>query len=100
MKMLPDPRSPKLYHIWQERLAQLTPDDCRSRLVNMMLLVVGLYKAESVHLSKVARKLPLRAKKLSLDKRLRRFLSNPAVRMRDWYRPVAVALLKAASSAG
>jgi len=100
MKMLPDPRSPKLYRIWRERLAQLTPDNCRSRLVNMMLLVVGLYKAESVHLSKVARKLPLRAKKLSLDKRLRRFLNNPGVRVREWYRPVAVALLKAASSAG
>ena len=48
----------------------------------------------------MARKLPLRAKKLSLDKRLRRFLSNPAVPVRDWYRPVAVALLKAASTAG
>jgi hypothetical protein len=92
----------ELYHIWRERLTQLAPDAgaCRTRLVNMMLLVVGLYKAESVHLSKVARKLPVRAKKLSLDKRLRRFLSNPRVRVRDWYRPVAVALLKAASSAG
>jgi hypothetical protein len=90
----------ELYRIWRERLAQLAPDDCQSRLVNMLLLVVGLYKAESVHLSKVARKLPLRAKKLSLDKRLRRFLNNPEVRVRDWYRPVAVALLKAASSAG
>lgn len=90
----------ELYRIWRGRLLQLAPDDCQSRLVNMLLLVVGLYKAESVHLSKVARKLPLRAKKLSLDKRLRRFLNNPQVRVREWYLPVAVALLKSASSAG
>ena len=68
--------------------------------MNMLLLVVGLYKAESVHLSKVARKLPIRAKKLSLDKRLRRFLDNGAVRVREWYRPVVAELLAAASSGG
>jgi hypothetical protein len=66
----------------------------------MLLLVVGLYKAESVHLSKVARKLPLRTKKLSLVRRLRRFLDNGAIRVRAWYKPVAASLLKAASSSG
>lgn len=66
----------------------------------MLLLIVGLYKAESVHLSKVARKLPIRARKLSLDKRLRRFLDNGAVRVREWYQPVAARLLAAASSGG
>ncbi len=86
--------------MWRERLAQLAPDECQSRLMNMLLLVVGLYKAESVHLSKVARKLPIRAKKLSLDKRLRRFLDNGAVRVREWYRPVVAGMLAAASSGG
>jgi hypothetical protein len=90
----------ELYRIWRERLAQLAPGDCESRLVNMMLLVVGLHKAGSVHLSKIARKLPIRATKLSLERRLRRFLDNGAVRVREWYRPAATALLKAASSAG
>ena len=90
----------ELYRMWRARLAQLAPDDCKSRLMNMLLLVVGLYKAESVHLSKVARKLPIRAKKLSLDKRLRRFLDNPGVRVREWYRPVAQALVKAAAVGG
>ena len=90
----------RLYRIWRERLAQLAPDDCKSRLMNMQLLVVGLYKAESVHLSKVARKLPIRAKKLSLDKRLRRFLDNGAVRVREWYRPVVESLVKAAAVGG
>ena len=89
-----------LYSMWRKRLTQLAPDDCESRLTNMLLLVVGLFKAENIHLSKVARKLPVRAKKLSLDKRLRRFLSNPAVRVREWYRTVAEGLIQAAASGG
>jgi hypothetical protein len=90
----------ELYRVWRERLAELSPDGCRSRLVNMMNLVVGMFKAKTVHLSLIARKIPIRAKKLSLDKRLRRFLDNGAIRVREWYRGVAVALLEAASSAG
>jgi hypothetical protein len=90
----------ELYSTWYQWLTQLAPDDCQSRLKNMLYLVVGLFKAQSVHLSLIARKLPIRAKKPSLDKRLRRFLSNPAVRVREWYRPVAAKLILAASSAG
>jgi len=63
----------ELYHVWRARLAKLSPDGCFSRMVNMTMLVIGLFKARSVHLTWVARKLPIRAKKLSLDKRLRRF---------------------------
>jgi hypothetical protein len=66
----------------------------------MLYLVVGLFKARSVHLSYVARQMPIRAKKLSLDKRRRRFLNNRSVRVRDWYRPVAEQVVKAAGSAG
>jgi hypothetical protein len=66
----------------------------------MLWLIVGLYKAESVHISRIACRTPVRAKRASLDKRLRRFLSNPAVRVRDWYRSVAVDLLARAAAAG
>lgn len=92
-----------LYHIWQQRLSQLIPEECkyhRYRLANMLLLVVGIYKARSVHLSLIARQVPIRVRKLSLERRLRRFLDNGAIRVRDWYRPIAVSLLKAASSGG
>jgi hypothetical protein len=58
----------ELYRTWCKRLSQLEPDTCRSRLTNMLLLVVGIYRAKSVHLSLVARKLPVRAKKLSLGR--------------------------------
>lgn len=92
-----------LYRIWRKRLSQLIPEDCRYhryRLTNMLLLVVGIYKARSVHLSLIARTLPLRVKKLSLVRRLERFMDNGAIRVREWYRHIAIALLKAASSSG
>ncbi|NDJ77370.1 MAG: IS4 family transposase [Chloroflexi bacterium] len=92
--------NPQLYDTWRQQLQQLTPDECESRLTNMLWLVVGLYLAGSVHLTKIARKLPIRAQKLSLDKRLRRFLSNHAIRPRSWYHPVASGLLAAAGTAG
>lgn len=89
-----------LYHTWRKQLHQLAPDPCESRLTNLVLLVVGLDLAQSVHLTLIARKLPIRAQKLSLDKRLRRFLANGAVRVREWYKPRAVELLQTASRAG
>lgn len=73
----------ELYRVWCKRLAELSPDGCQSRILNMLFLVVGLFKARSVHLSLVARKVPIRAKKLSLDKRLRRFLDNGVMRVRE-----------------
>jgi hypothetical protein len=69
-------------------------------LVNLVLLVVGILQARSVHLSVIAGKIPIRAKKLSLMKRWERFLANPAFRVRAWYRPVAERLVSAAGSAG
>lgn len=88
----------KLYHTWHKQMVQLLPDRCQTRTTNMTLLIVGLYHAGNIHLSAVVRKWPLAAKKLSLTRRLTRFLANPAVRVRDWYRPVAESLL--ASFAG
>ena len=94
------PNNSQLYGKWQRQLAQLSPDGCESRTLNLLWLVVGMFQARSVHLSLMARKIPVRAKKLSLDKRLRRFLNNGSVRVREWYHPVAVSLLEAATSAG
>jgi hypothetical protein len=92
----------ELYRIWRKRLSQLMPETKyrRYRLANMLIVVVGMYKARSVHLNIIARKIPIRAKKLSLVRRLRRFIANTAVRVREWYQPVARQLLAAAASAG
>lgn len=50
--------NPQLYNTWRKQLHQLTPDRCESRLQNMLWLIVGMFLAESVHLTKIARKLP------------------------------------------
>jgi hypothetical protein len=45
-------------------------------------------------LSKVADKIPGDATATSRERRLMRFLSNPAVRVREWYEAIAIAILK------
>jgi len=87
------------YGSWRAKLRQQIPDQCESRLTNLTLLIVGIFASQSVHLSVVARKLPIRAKKLSLTKRLTRFVDNPAVDVEAWYQPWATRLLASASAA-
>jgi hypothetical protein len=59
-----------------------------------------MFQAGSTHLSKIARTVPVRAKKLSVVRRLERVLDKAAVRPREWYRPLADQLIAAASVAG
>ncbi|NJL55604.1 hypothetical protein HC928_10700 [bacterium] len=88
------------YRKWQKQLAQLIPDTCESRLTNLALLIVGMLSSQSVYLSVIARKVPIRAKKLSLAKRFERFLSNEAVDAESWYAPWSTGLLKSAGVSG
>jgi len=92
----------ELYRIWRKRLTQLMPDGKyeRYRVTNMLMLVVGMYKARSAQLGLIARKIPLRVRKVSITRRLRRTLDNRAIKVREWYNPVASGLLKAASTGG
>ena len=91
---------PALYRSLHEYLLQRIPDESDSRLTNLIWLMFGIFQARSVQLNLVARKVPIRAKKLSLVKRFGRFLNNPAVRVREWYHPFACSLVQAASVAG
>jgi len=84
----------RLYHTWFEQIRQLSPDESIARRRNLAWLMVGIYQSKSVHLSNVASKIPGRAKDLSTARRLSRFLTNPAVRVREWYAPVARNLLQ------
>lgn len=92
----------ELYRNWRKRLMQLMPSQRyeKYRLTNMLMLVVGMFKAKSVFLSKIAAKGPVRAKQNSLVKRLKRFLKNPVIQVRDWYEPVVRQLVEAAASSG
>ena len=79
---------------------QQIPDDCDTRLTNLIYLMMGVFRAKEVQLPLVARTLPIRADKWSIVKRLERFLKNPAVEVEAWYRPFVEPLLRSAASAG
>jgi hypothetical protein len=91
----------QLYDTWFERIRQMRPGERVTRLRNLVWLIVGIYRSRSVHLSKIANEIPCPAKLLSAVRRLGRFLSNPAIRVREWYEPVARSLLQSmAASVG
>ncbi len=80
---------PELYHTCRKMLRDLRPDERITRIRNFSWLLVGLYESRSVHLSKVAEKIPGAAYLPSLTRRIRRLLDNPAIRVREWYEPIA-----------
>ncbi len=87
----------RLYQLLSTRMAQLRPGERVTRLRNMTWLLVGIYLSRSVHLSKIALKIPSSAKVLSITRRLSRFLDNPNVRVREWFEPIARDVLQAAA---
>jgi hypothetical protein len=75
-------------------LTDLRPEERVTRIRNFSWLLVGLYESRSVHLSKVADKIPGTACLPSLTRRMRRLLDNPAIQVRDWYAPLAKAFVQ------
>src|SRR5258708_5296663 len=82
------------------RLAQLWPDECDSRLVKRVYLLMGIWGARSVPTGRIAACVPVAAKQMSIVRRLERFLDNGAVRVRAWYEPLALGIIAAASVVG
>src|SRR5258708_27720664 len=91
---------PGLYSILLERVLALVDSWCDRQVTNLILLMLGMYKGRSVHLTRIASKVPSRARKLSTTERLRRFLSNTAIRVDEVYDPIAQELLKRAAASG
>jgi hypothetical protein len=83
----------KLYHTWMNKITQLFPKERVTRRQNLAWLLAGVFQSKSVHLSKVASKIPGSATLNSITRRLDRFLENPAFRVRDWYEPIVKQLL-------
>jgi hypothetical protein len=79
----------QLYHTWLRQLRQLRPAERVTRLRAMAWLLAGIYLSRSVHLARVAGKIPGLTQLPSRTRRLERFLDNPALRERDWYAPMA-----------
>ena len=81
------------FAIWYWEARRLWPQKRVTRLRNLIWPQVGSYQSRSVHLSPRAAHIPGRATLPTLIRRLSRFLSNPAVRVWDGYRPIARSLL-------
>ena len=80
----------QLYHTWIQQISELRPDQRITQTRNFVLLMYGIYQSRSVYLSRIAGKIPGKAKLQSTVKRFDRFLNNPAIRVREWYKPVAL----------
>jgi hypothetical protein len=78
-----------LYDTWIRRIRELRPGQRITQTRNFVWLIIGIYQSRSVCLSRIAGKKPGPAKLLSTIRRLSRLLDNPAIRVREWYEPVA-----------
>ena len=78
-----------LYHTWMQRICELRPRQRMTQVRNIVWLIIGIYQCRSVYLSRIAGKIPGPAKLLSTTRRLSRLLDNPAIRVREWYEPIA-----------
>lgn len=84
-----------LYHTWFQRIQELRPGQRITQIRNFVWLLVGIYQSRSVCLSRIAGKVPGPAKLLSTTRRLSRLLDNAAIRVREWYEPIARQWLEA-----
>jgi hypothetical protein len=85
----------QVYHKALKQFCQWFPQERITRMRNLALLVMGLQLSRSVHMSLIVRKWPLASKEPSLVNRLRRFLENRRVMVRELYHPIAVELVGA-----
>jgi hypothetical protein len=77
------------YDTWFQRIRELRPGQRITQARNFVWLLIGIHQSRSVTMSRIAGKMPGKAKLLSTVRRLSRFLSNPAIRVRVWYEPIA-----------
>lgn len=78
----------QLLHTWQHQLRTLLPQVRATRATNLARVNLGLLWAGTVSLTAIAAALPLSAQDASLERRLRRWLANGAVVVRDLWTPV------------
>lgn len=88
------------YHIIVERLKQIVNNERITRIRGMAWLQSGILHSRSVHLNRIASKIPGKAKKVSVVRQLERLVANRQIRVREWYHPVAEGLLQAAAQTG
>jgi hypothetical protein len=72
----------------------------KARVRTFAWMMVGMMMSQSVHLSHIARKIPSVSQQTSIVKRVSRLLQNSALRVREWYGPVATELLREIVASG
>jgi hypothetical protein len=87
----------QLYDTWKPRIMELRPGQRITQIRAFVWLMVGIYLSRSVSMSRIAGKIPGEAKLTSATRRLSRLLDNPAIRVREWYEPIAKEWLQAQS---
>jgi hypothetical protein len=90
----------QLYHNWIEKLRHMRVGENKARLRTFAWMMVGMLMSRSVHMSHMARKIPSVAQQTSIVKKLSRLLQNGALRVREWYSPVATELLQEVVASG
>ena len=78
-----------LYHTWIQQIRELRPEQRITQVRSFVWLLIGIYKSRSVYLSRIAGKIPGQAKLPSVVRRMARLLDNSAIRVREWYEPIA-----------
>ena len=79
----------KTYHTMIDKIQHTVPTGHAYRTRNLAWFLTGVFHSRSVHSSRVANKIPGRAKKKSRTRRFSRFLDNGKVQVREWYQPTA-----------
>jgi hypothetical protein len=82
-----------VWHEWTRQLRALLPRERLSRVRGLALFAWGMSEAGTVRLNQVAAALPLGVRVPSTERRLGRFLANPAVRTETLWQPLLPTLL-------
>jgi hypothetical protein len=90
----------QLYNNWNAKLRHMRVGENKARVRTMAWMMVGMMLSRSVHLSYIVRKIPSVAQQTSIVKRMSRLLQNGALRVREWYSPVARELLSDVVASG
>ena len=78
-----------VFEKWYSEIKRLRPTERKTRKRNFAWLLTGIFLSKSIHLSKIAGKIPGKATATSIERRLSRFLDNTAIRVRKWYESIA-----------
>ncbi len=83
----------QVLHAWSAQLHTLLPGERVTRVRGLGLFAFGMARAGTVRVNRVARALPVGVRVLSTERRLRRFLANPAVTVQTLWHPLLPSLL-------